>query len=408
MKTILILATLDTKFTESEILKGYIEEEGCRVLVLDCSLRAREDKNTLRKEMLQRAGMSEEALNEMSKNQALCAMTKMVEQELKAMYRKAQIDGALGIGGVQGTLISAGALQKLPFGFPKLVLSAVANGNTTFGPLVGMSDMMIMHSVVDVAGSNRILKHVMQNAASAICGMVRKKEQIETDSRLIGMTMGGVTTKCGNYIQEMLSRLGYEVVIFHCNGIGAMAMEKLAEEGKLCGVIDLTPHDVMDYLAGGMMPASAERYEAMKRTEIPTLIIPGCADLILFNGIENVPKKYRGRKLVEHNKIHTHVKANYEEMYALGKLIVKNANEFLGPTEILIPEKGYSQKNKEGAPLFEPESDRGFVRAVNTYRDGRVFVRSVPMHINDEAFAAVCVEEITGLLEREERKYGTV
>ena len=137
----------------------------------------------------------------MSKNQALCAMTKMVEQELKAMYRKAQIDGALGIGGVQGTLISAGALQKLPFGFPKLVLSAVANGNTTFGPLVGMSDMMIMHSVVDVAGSNRILKHVMQNAASAICGMVRKKEQIETDSRLIGMTMGGVTTKCGNYIQ---------------------------------------------------------------------------------------------------------------------------------------------------------------------------------------------------------------
>lgn len=310
------------------------------------------------------------------------------------------------VSGVQGTLISTGAMQKLPVGVPKLVLSAVANGNTMFGPLVGMSDMTIMHSVVDIAGDNGIIRMLMANAASAICGMAKHSVSKNDICKTIGITMGGVTTKCGNYLKEMLEECGYEVLIFHCNGIGAMAMEKLVEEGKINAVIDLTPHDVMDYLFDGMMPAAENRYEIFKKCTIPTLIIPGCADIILFNGMENVPEKYRGRKLVEHNKIHTHVKADYDEMYKLGRFITEKANDFSGQVEILIPEKGYSQKNCPGDVLYEPESDKGFAEAVVKYQNSKLKVKQVDMHINDSAFAQLCVQELSAMMERQDAVSG--
>lgn len=408
MKTILILATLDTKYDEALLLKKYVKDNGCRVIILDCSLRnsLHSTENIQRTDMMKRAGISEETLSDMSKNDALQAMTRMASLELKHMYESGMIDGAVGIGGVQGTLISSGAMQNLPVGVPKLVLSAVANGNTTFGPLVGTSDMMIMHSVVDVAGNNGILRQLMSNAASAVCGMVNHTISVPERGRMIGLTMGGVTTRCGNYIKEILEEQGYEVVIFHCNGIGATAMEMLAEEGKISAVIDLTPHDVTDYLFGGIMPAGRDRYEVYKRVKVPIVIVPGCADIILFNGKENVPEQYQKRKFVEHNKIHTHIKADYNEMFELGKYIAEKANDFLGEASILIPVRGYSQKNFPGGVLYEPESDRGFVEAVMKYKNRRVEAEVVPLHINDREFAGMCVKKLIEMSEGREKYAG--
>lgn len=396
MKTILILATLDTKYQEAIILKEYVEKYGCRGLILDCSLRRQGSgvESTVREEMMERAEVSEEHLSALSKNDALILMTELAGKQLLHLYEQQQIDGAIGIGGVQGTLISTGAMQELPVGVPKVVLSAVANGNATFGPLVGMSDMTIMHSVVDVAGSNAVLKGLMSNAAAAVCGMAKHRPDAAGSTKAIGLTMGGVTTKCGNYIKEILEDYGYEVVIFHCNGIGSMAMEKLAEQGQISAIIDLTPHDVTDYLFGGMMPADVNRYEVLKKYDIPTIIIPGCADIILFNGMENVPEQLKGRKLVAHNSIHTHVKANYQEMYKLGRFIAEKANDFRGEARILIPEEGFSQKNCPGEVLYEPESDRGFKEAVETYGNDRLIVETVPLHINDREFAQLCADEL--------------
>lgn len=409
MKTIIILATLDTKNEETLILEKYIKKYGCRPIILDCSLRARKvkDANHLRREMMERKNMSEEELENLGKNDALLEMTEIVREQLLQMYREQKLDGAVGIGGVQGTLISAGAMQGLPIGVPKFVLSAVANGNTAFGPLVGMSDMSIMHSVVDVAGNNSILKQMMNNIAAAVCSMAENNVSFSSGiSAVIGITMGGVTTKCGNYIKEILEQCGYEVVIFHCNGIGAMAMEKLVEEGRLCAVIDLTPHDVTDRLFGGIMPASENRYEVFERVSIPVIIVPGCADIILFNGIENVPEKYRGRKLAEHNKMHTHVKADYGEMYQLGKFVKERAERFQGETRVLVPLKGYSQKNCPGDVLYEPESDCGFIDAFTEDNCRKVFFETVPAHINDQEFASICADEIMDMLGRQEKNAG--
>lgn len=409
MKTILILATLDTKYDEALILDEYIRVHGCRPLLLDCSLRMREpeDVNLLRQEMMEQKKMKEEDLEKLEKNDALLAMTEMVRGKLRKMYKEQQFDGVVGIGGVQGTLISTGAMQTLPVGVPKFVLSAVANGNTSFGPLVGMSDMVIMHSVVDVAGDNSILRQLMNNVAAAVCAMAKgNSTYCRKESPMIGITMGGVTTTCGNYIKERLEKRGYEVVIFHCNGIGAMAMEKLTEEGRLSAVIDLTPHDVTDRLFGGMMPAAEDRYEVFERCSVPVIIVPGCADIILFNGIENVPEEFRGRKLVKHNKIHTHVKANYREMYELGRFIADKAGRFRGEVQILIPKKGFSQKNCPGGALYEPDSDGGFVDAMMENRNEKVAVDLVSAHINDREFADLCAEQIVDMLERQGENVG--
>lgn len=401
MKRIVILATLDTKKDQVCLLKRYIEESGCEAIVLDCSLRSEEtqQKDLLREEMLKRSGIDAGTIEKSSKHEALELMSSAAKKQLISMYQAKEVDGAIGIGGVQGTLISTSAMKELPVGIPKLVFSTIANGNTTFGPLVGTSDMTIMHSVVDVAGTNHIIQKLLRNAAAAVCGMANSSHTDVTKGKAIGITMAGVTTTCVSQIKEHLEEMGYDIIIFHCNGVGAISMEKLAAAGELCAILDITPHDIMDYLCNGLMPATNQRYRDVAKCNIPVIIAPGCADIILFNGIENIPDAFRGRKVVEHNRIHTHVKANYDEMHALGEFIIERLHGAVGPVSVLVPQRGFSQKNYLGGPLYEPESDQGFIDAFTDLDTGKIKVRLIDAHINDEAFSIGCVNELLNMLQ---------
>lgn len=347
--------------------------------------------------MFSDANIKEADLAAKSKNDAHIAMQKMAKNMIHKMYDNNELHGAIGIGGVQGTLLSASAIKDLPIGVPKVLFSTVANGKQTFGPLVGISDMSIMHSVIDIAGINRLMKKLMNNAAASICGMVNAHEQELTSKKTIGITMGGVTTPCVMEIKDQLENKGYEVLIFHCNGIGALTMERLAEAGEIAGVMDITPHDVTDYLYSGLMPAHSERYETLAKNNIPTLIAPGCADILLFNGVCNVPDSHKERKLFKHNDIHTHVRTDNSEMRGVGEFIAEKFANTNMKVSVMVPQKGYSQKNYMDGPLYDPQADTGFVDGLRGNEN--IMINEFDCHINDKEFSSMCVQEMLKLME---------
>jgi uncharacterized protein (UPF0261 family) len=407
-KKIVVVGTLDTKEMEIRFVKELIEGKGHAPVVIDCGLLKEPSlvPDISRHQIAQAAGTTIEAILQTGdKNHAIGTMTRGVVQVTQNLHAKGELDGILSLGGVQGTVIGTTVMQALPFGVPKVMISAVANGQATFGPFVGIRDVTILHSVADVLGLNDVTRRVLAEGAGAVVGMVEMDYSASGTSKpAVALTSAGVTTPCANRARELLETLGYEVIAFHCNGIGAQAMEELADNGKLVGIFDLSPHDITDFLFGGIMPAMPNRLQATCRKGVPQVIAPGCADIVLYGPVENIPSEILERKHVIHNPIHTHVKATYEQMLELGRFISGRVSQSKGYATILVPQQGFSQLNRAGGPIYEPESDRGFLEGL---KEGfqqapspMATIKVLDMHINDPEFADAAVDELHGLIQK--------
>jgi uncharacterized protein (UPF0261 family) len=195
---------------------------------------------------------------------------------------------------------------------------------------------------------------------------------------------------------------GYEVIAFHCNGIGAKAMEELVDAGRIDGILDISPKDIPDLLFGGMFPAHPQRMEATCRRGIPQVIVPGTTDFILYPGVESVSAEILKRKHVIHNPLHTHVRATYEEMLEVGEFIAKKLLQSSGPAQVLVPNLGFSQLNIEGGPMYDPDADRGFLAGMQKMMDcaraETVLAEEFDLHINDNAFAEILAKRMESLM----------
>jgi uncharacterized protein (UPF0261 family) len=246
---------------------------------------------------------------------------------------------------------------------------------------------------------------VLAEGVGAVAGMVEMHYDSDDASKpAVALTSAGVTTPCANRARELLEGLGYEVIAFHCNGIGAQAMEEMAAAGKLAGIFDLSPHDITDYLFGGIMPATAKRLRASCRRGVPQVVAPGCADIVLYGPVEDIPADILKRKYVIHNPIHTHVKANRAEMFELGQFIAERLGKSKGYATVLVPSQGFSQLNRAGGPIYEPESDAGFQEGLEASfkksPSDRASIKVVDMHINDPEFAETAVKELHRLIQK--------
>ena len=81
-----------------------------------------------------------------------------------ARFAAGRVAGVIGIGGSGGTALITPAMRALPIGLPKVMVSTIASGNVA--PYVGTSDILMMYSVVDVAGLNAVSRRVLGNAAA--------------------------------------------------------------------------------------------------------------------------------------------------------------------------------------------------------------------------------------------------
>ncbi len=312
-----------------------------------------------------------------------------------------EIGGLISAGGTGGTALATPAMRRLAIGIPKVMISTVASGNVA--PYVGASDIMMMYSVTDVQGLNRISRTVLGNGANALAGALAFHDAsgpsaTADDKPAIGMTMFGVTTTAIQQISDDLADK-FECLVFHATGVGGRSMEKLADSGMLSAVVDVTTTEVCDLFMGGVFAADEDRFGAFLRNKIPYVGSVGALDMVNFGAPNTVPEKYSGRTFVEHNPQVTLMRTTPEENTKMGAWIAERINQIAGPVRFFIPEGGVSAIDAPGQPFHDPQADSALfdaIRAGFVETDTHKLI-SLPHHINDPEFAAAVVAAVNEL-----------
>lgn len=409
--TIAVVATLDTKGPEVAFLQSRIESQDCRTLILDTGIFGRRDPGAppadISAEQIAAAGGSnlQDIVSRSSekgvRDLAIRTMAQGSAEILKELYAGGRIQGVIGLGGAQGTEICTTAMRALPLGVPKVMVSTVASGKTPFGIYMGTRDLTIMHSVVDILGVNSLTRKILTNAAGAVTGMSRAAIPEEGSPRpRVGVTIYGQTTPCGLAIKNRLEKDGYEVIAFHPNGTGGRAMEEMAVEHFLEGILDLSTHEVTDELFGGIHAGNAQRLLSAGLAGIPRLLIPGAVDVITMAEPESIPESYQGQPRLPHNPHITLVRASAGQLTELAQEVVQRLNQARGPTAVAIPRKGWSFYNREGLIFFDPAADRAYVDSLKRGLRKNIPVFEFDCHINDPEFTDQVVPIFEGLMKR--------
>lgn len=400
-KTILLIGTLDTKGREFAYVRERIVERGHEVLVMDVGVLEDPafDVDIPAAEVARAGGGSLEELRERRDRGAAIETMRAGARTLAGeLHAGGEFAGVLSLGGSGGTNVATAAMQALPVGVPKVMVSTMASGDV--GPYVGVKDVTMMYSVVDIAGLNRLSRRVLANAAGAICGMVEQEVAREpAEAPLIAATMFGVTTPCVMAVQEQLERAGYDVLVFHATGTGGRAMEGLIEDGYVVAVADLTTTEWCDEVVGGILSAGPDRLGAAGRNGIPQVVSVGALDMVNFGAADTVPERFGDRTLYRHNPTVTLMRTTAEECAEIGRRIAEKLNEATGPTVLMLPLGGVSMIDAPGQPFHDPEANRALFGALREHVGPHVKVVEVDAHINDPAFANAVAETLLGLLE---------
>ena len=394
-KTIAIAGALDTKGEEFKFLKDEIERRGHRTFVIDTGVVGESafKADISNEEIAKAGGTSIETLKARDdRGEAIDAMARGIAEIIQIIHANGTIDGIISMGGSAGTAVGTSAMRALPVGFPKVMVSTVAAGDTAH--YVGIKDVVMIPSVVDVAGINRISRQIFANAAGAIVGMVETGTLEAEDKPLITASMFGNTTEAVDQARAIMERHGYEVLVFHCTGAGGRTMEGLISEGLIEGVLDITTTEWADELAGGVLSAGPTRLDAAGKAGIPQVIVPGCLDMVNFWAPDTVPEKYQARQLHKWNPGITLMRTDVEENIHLGKIIAEKANAATGPVAIFLPLKGVSILDSPGNEYWWPEADQALFDAIKSNIRSDIPVIEMDCNINDPEFA----EAVTGQL----------
>jgi uncharacterized protein (UPF0261 family) len=397
MATVALLGTLDTKGEEYAYLRDRVERAGSVVVMIDAGVKSDPDYhvNYTRADVAAAAGSNLRDLAETDRGAAVAIQARGAAAIVGRLFADGVIDGIMGMGGSGGTSLVSTAMRDLPVGFPKLLVSTMASGDTS--PYVDISDVTMMFSVVDFAGINKLSARILSNAAAAISGMARGYEAFHQEERgrpLVGATMYGTTTPCVNVAREWLEDHGYEVLTFHATGPGGRSMEALMKSGLITAVLDVTTTEVIDELAGGTTTAGPDRLEMAGKLGLPQVIAPGAVDQITFRPPSAVPDRYLDRWSYEHNHAITLVRSNVNEMTELGRIISEKVNKAEGPVAVFIPLRGFSEYGTQGGVFYDPDADRALIESLREHLDDSVERIEMDTHINDPEFARAMAQKL--------------
>lgn len=385
-----VVGTYDTKARELLYMKSLLERAGAMALSVDLSTSGQDSSTDVKPgDVASHHPQGAGAVFTGDRGASVSAMSVAFE---RFVATRTDIAGMLSAGGSGGTALATPGMRALPVGVPKIMVSTVASGDVA--RYVGPADIMMMYSVVDVQGLNRISERVLANAAHAMAGMATNAVEASAQTKpALGMTMFGVTTPCVQELQHLLSS-DYDCLVFHATGTGGQSMEKLADSGLLEGVIDATTTEVCDHLFGGVFPCTDDRFGAFARTRIPYVGSCGALDMVNFGPLETVPAKYKGRNLYVHNPQVTLMRTTADENAQMGEWIAERLNRCDGPVRFLIPEGGVSLIDAPGKPFHDPAADAALFDALaRRFKSSgdRELVR-LPFAINDPEFAKALAE----------------
>ena len=396
-KTVCIVGTMDTKGLEFAFIKAQIESSGVSTCVVNTGIMGEPQltPDVSADEVAGKVGSSLQALrDEGDRGNSVAVMAQGAAAIVDEKQAAGEIDGIISLGGSAGTTIGTTAMQAVPVGVPKIMVSTLASGDTS--PYVQSKDICMMYSVVDIAGINRLSRQILANAAGAIVGMVNAEAPaaMEADKPLIAATMFGVTTPCVTKAREILEAAGYEVLVFHATGTGGQAMEDLVRGGFLAGVLDVTTTELADELVGGILSAGPDRLEAAGEAGLPQVIAPGALDMVNFGPRDTVPEKFNDRLFYQHNPTVTLMRTTTEEMAELGRIMARKLSAAQGDTTVIVPTQGVSAIDKTAQPFDSPEARAAWRENLMANIGRNVTVIEMDAHINDDEFATKLAETL--------------
>ena len=402
-KTIAIITTLDTKGEEASYLREQLHKLGAETVLIDIGVVGEPGvvPDITRQQIAEAGGASlESLLVAPSRQEASPIMDAGAIVLISEMVAGGKIDGIVGLGGSQGTSNCTAVMRLLPYGFPKIMVSTVASGDTS--SFVDIKDITMMFSVGDILGLNNLMRAILANAAGAAYGMAlvdTSFTSVRGSKPTIGMTNLGVLTDGAMYAMELLRKRGFEVIVFHAVGSGGRAMEQLMREGVIDAVFDYALGELADELFGGFRAGGAERLTVGAELGLPQIIVPGGAEHIgLFVEPDSIPPQYEGRPYTFHNPIIYVPRLNASEMKQLAEEIANRLSGVAGQTKVLLPLRGVGRYSVEGGPLYDPECDQIFIDHLKSVLPQAVDVIEIDAGAEDPVFIEACVDELCALV----------
>jgi uncharacterized protein (UPF0261 family) len=398
-KTVVIVATLDTKSEETRYLRERIEDAGFEAVVVDAGVLGKGalPADISSERVAQLGGFTLAELRSLrDEGKAMEAMANGATQAVQDLYRQGRLDGVIGLGGSMGTSLGTQVMRSLPFGLPKVMVTTMASRDIS--PWVGHKDIVMLPSIADLSGLNRMTKRTLSNAAGAIAGMVQADAALGDGERpIIGIGTLGATEGCARHARPLLESAGYETIVFHTVGSGGRALEELIAGGQAIGVLEISIQEVFGNLLESPYDAGAERFENAGRMGIPQVVLPGNADFIAWSPASALPSRYKGRHLHLHNPAIILVRSTAEELRAVARTLAAKLNKGKGPAAVVIPTGGFSDYSMEGMFFYEPETDLVFADTLLQLLDPRIKVIEVTSDINSPTCAEAMVEAFRSL-----------
>jgi uncharacterized protein (UPF0261 family) len=407
-RTVYVLATLDTKGAEAAYVRDTLRQFGVDARLVDtsCKAPATVAADVSREELFSVVhGGQPLLLQADDRGAAVSAAADVASAWMRQRFDAGQLGGVLAIGGSAGTTIGTAAMRSLPLGVPKLMVSTLASGQVRH--YVGDKDILMLNSVVDLSGLNRITRRVLSEAACAMAGMIEFGQRAaalsvqldQHDRPVIAATMFGVTTPCVEGARRVLEAAGYEVLVFHATGNGGQAMESLIEDGLVAGVLDITTTELADELVGGVLSAGPQRLTAAARCGVPQVVSLGATDMVNFHARDSVPARFADRKFHQHNANVTLMRTTVAECAAIGADIGRKLSSASGPALVLAPMRGVSAIDHTGQPFDDPLARRALVDALRD-AGGAVAVEEIDAHINDPEFAQLAAKRLLEMMDQ--------
>ncbi|OAQ59808.1 hypothetical protein VFPPC_09921 [Pochonia chlamydosporia 170] len=409
--TVAVIGTCDTKLTELLFLRDEIEKNaGTNAILIDVGNKPTPNDNIYlsASDILSKYSPGVD-ISQLTRGEFIERMSDCTAKAVQELYANDSIHGIISAGGSGGTALASTVMRlALPIGFPKLIVSTIASGDT--GPIIGETDITLMYSVVDIAGLNQLLRGILGNAAAAIAAAAKSyanREIIQRDKfnskKRVAITMFGVTTPGVNAIRDYLeSNFPIETYVFHATGHGGKAMERLIRNNQIDAVIDLTTTEICDLVMGGVMSAGNERLDAATAAGIPNIVSLGALDMANFGSKSSVPEKYKNRTQVQHNPIVTLVRSSADDCKAVAEFICQKLKKSVNTTltQVWVPKGGISMLAVPGGPFYDEAADAILFGTINTMLEGTgIKVVEDPGHINDLEFARRVAKALLQLMQ---------
>lgn len=404
-KTIVVLATLDTKGPEAQYLSDAIAKFGHKALLIDTGVMgtATVKAGITREEVALTGGVSLADVREHPTREAAAAvMAAGAAKIVNELVGKGAVHGIVSLGGTQGSSLSTQVMRALPYGFPKVMVSTMASGNVA--PLIDIKDITMMFSVTDILGLNPVMRMILANAAGAVCGMASVEAKLERGGKpLIAVTNVGITTQGAMRAVKVLEDAGYETVVFHAVGSGGRAMEQMMKEGLIGAVLDLVTIEVSNEMYHALLAGGPERLTTAGKLGLPQVVCPGAIEVLVYNEPETVPARYQDRCLVRHTPKYTDLRLNKQEMADVGEEVARRLQNTTSDAIFLIPTAGYDCYAVDGQPFHDPEADAAFVETLRARLPKNFRVIERDTYLEHPAFAEEAAHLLIGLIDSRKR-----